>query len=47
MTADQRTLGQFALSWEEYRLACERLPLALSHCELDAHFAAAKDPRGV
>lgn len=41
MTPNQPTLDQIALSWEEYRLACERLLLALRHGQLDAHLAAA------
>ncbi|OGO49789.1 MAG: phosphoribosylformylglycinamidine synthase II [Chloroflexi bacterium RBG_16_68_14] len=34
MTVDQRTLEQIALSWEEYRLACERLDREPSEVEL-------------
>ncbi len=34
MTVDQRTLDQIALSWEEYRLACERLDREPNDVEL-------------
>ncbi len=34
MTVDQRTLDQIALSWDEYRLACERLDREPNDVEL-------------
>jgi phosphoribosylformylglycinamidine synthase len=34
MTVDQRTLDQIALSWDEYRLACERLDREPNEVEL-------------
>ena len=34
MTVDQRTLDQIALTWEEYRLACERLDREPNEVEL-------------
>ncbi|MEX0787097.1 MAG: AIR synthase related protein, partial [Dehalococcoidia bacterium] len=34
MTVDQRVLDQIALTWEEYRLACERLDREPNEVEL-------------